>query len=278
VATALSEVTGWNETSLQVPLGAGLVGLGLVLGRRLRPRVDRFFFPERAALQKGVARLLRDLAHCQSPTQVIELVETRVTEASRPTRATSLIRKKHTTAPSDDHRPGSPMAIPLQSPIVQGLEADPSPRMAEESDDPTLARMGAIIVLGPKRSGDIYTATEHTLLNSVCERASAALLRLRDAASLAAERSRGDLLEGEKSAAEQVNESRARFLAAASHDLRQPLHALGLFASTLSERTQEEDAPELVSRIQQSTESLSTMMDLLLDMSMSSRARSIPPF
>jgi signal transduction histidine kinase len=153
--------------------------------------------------------------------------------------------------------------------------------MVEESDDPTLARMEArlllplrsgndlvaIIVLGPKRSADIYTTTERTLLNSVCERASAAILRLRDAASLAAERSRGDLLENEKSAAEHVNESRARFLAAASHDLRQPLHALGLFASTLSERIGEEDAPELVSRIQQSTESLSTMMDSLLDMS-----------
>ena len=44
--------------------------------------------------------------------------------------------------------------------------------------------LAAIIVLGPKRSGDIYTATEITLLNSVCERASAALLSMRDAASL----------------------------------------------------------------------------------------------
>lgn len=280
-ATALAGVTGWTSANLQVPLGAGLVGLGLVLGRRLRPRVDRFFFPERAALQEGVARLLRDLAHCRNPTQVIRLVETRITAAARPTRSTLLTRKAYGMTSSAKHQPEPPMTIPLQSPIVRGLEADPSPRLIEESEDPTLARLEArlllplrsgndlmaIIVLGPKRSGDIYTATERTLLDSVCERASAALLSLRDAASLAAERSRGDILEGEKSAAEHVNESRARFLAAASHDLRQPLHALGLFASTLSERIDEEDAPALVSRIQQSTASLSTMMDALLDMS-----------
>ena len=74
-----------------------------------------------------------------------------------------------------------------------------------------------------------------------------------------------DLLESLKEQAESTNESRARFLAAASHDLRQPLHALGLFASALSERIREEDAPELDRRIQNSTESLSGMLDALLD-------------
>ncbi|MBW2387576.1 MAG: hybrid sensor histidine kinase/response regulator, partial [Deltaproteobacteria bacterium] len=280
-AAALSEIIGWNATSLQVPLAAGLVGLGLMLGRRLRPQVDRVFFPERAALQEGVARLLRDLAHCRSAAEVIQLVEVRVAAAGRPTRSTLLVRSPHAMVSADERHPGSPIALPLENPITRRLEADPSPLMLDESDDQTLApleaklllplrsgnELAAIIVLGPKRSGDIYTATELTLLNSVCERASAALLSMRDAASLEVERSRGDLLEGAKSAAEQVNQSRARFLAAASHDLRQPLHALGLFASTLSERIREEDAPELVSRIQQSTASLSTMMDSLLDMS-----------
>ena len=36
-----------------------------------------------------------------------------------------------------------------------------------------------------------------------------------------------------KEAAEQANIAKSRFLAAASHDLRQPLHALGLFVQAL---------------------------------------------
>ena len=49
-----------------------------------------------------------------------------------------------------------------------------------------------------------------------------------------------------RDAAEAANVAKSRFLAAASHDLRQPLHALGLFASALAERrrrTPEQAAP-----------------------------------
>src|SRR6185312_9788601 len=41
-------------------------------------------------------------------------------------------------------------------------------------------------------------------------------------------------LERAKAEAEQATEAKSRFLAAASHDLRQPLHALTLFARALS--------------------------------------------
>ena len=47
--------------------------------------------------------------------------------------------------------------------------------------------------------------------------------------------------------AESANRAKSRFLAAASHDLRQPLHALGLFADALPGHTRDDEGRERVS-------------------------------
>ena len=52
-----------------------------------------------------------------------------------------------------------------------------------------------------------------------------------------------------RDAAETADRSKSRFLAAASHDLRQPLHALGLFAARLGDRTRDPEDTALVQRI-----------------------------
>ena len=70
-----------------------------------------------------------------------------------------------------------------------------------------------------------------------------------------------------KDAAEAANRAKSRFLAAASHDLRQPLHALGMFSQTLTERTREPDAQVLAQRISTSVTSLETLLSALLDIS-----------
>ena len=61
--------------------------------------------------------------------------------------------------------------------------------------------------------------------------------------------------------------SKSRFLAAASHDLRQPLHAMTLFVSALSRRLKEGEAAELVGDVESSLRSLRAMIDTLLDIS-----------
>jgi signal transduction histidine kinase len=61
--------------------------------------------------------------------------------------------------------------------------------------------------------------------------------------------------------------SKSRFLAAASHDLRQPLHAMTLFVSALSRRVQASETAELVGNIDSSLRSLRAMIDTLLDIS-----------
>jgi signal transduction histidine kinase len=67
--------------------------------------------------------------------------------------------------------------------------------------------------------------------------------------------------------AEQANQSKSKFLATASHDLRQPLQALRLFAETLQEIAKEPKTLKLAGQINKSVNSLVEMFDDLLDVS-----------
>ncbi|HMX12230.1 MAG TPA: HAMP domain-containing sensor histidine kinase, partial [Burkholderiaceae bacterium] len=73
--------------------------------------------------------------------------------------------------------------------------------------------------------------------------------------------------EAARSQAEEANRAKTRFLAAASHDLRQPLHALALFAETLRQRAQEDDTAQLAGSIAESVALLETLFGELLDLS-----------
>lgn len=75
------------------------------------------------------------------------------------------------------------------------------------------------------------------------------------------------MLKEEKERAEQANLAKSRFLAAASHDLRQPLHALGLFAAALTERLGTAEAPVLVEHIKRGVGALAGLLNALLDIS-----------
>ena len=79
-----------------------------------------------------------------------------------------------------------------------------------------------------------------------------------------------DLLEDvrrQKAAAEQANVAKSRFLAAASHDLRQPVHALGMFVSALRAREMDAEAQRLVAHLDGSVEALDSLFVALLDVS-----------
>jgi signal transduction histidine kinase/CheY-like chemotaxis protein len=64
-----------------------------------------------------------------------------------------------------------------------------------------------------------------------------------------------------------ANEAKTRFVAAASHDLRQPIHALALFVGELRASELPADAATLTGRIESSVESLEALLDALLDLS-----------
>ncbi len=63
-----------------------------------------------------------------------------------------------------------------------------------------------------------------------------------------------------------ANRDKSRFLAAVSHDLRQPLHALDLFHGSLATRLTHEDQRHLLEMARQSSASLGEMLGELIDM------------
>jgi len=74
-------------------------------------------------------------------------------------------------------------------------------------------------------------------------------------------------LQREKVAAEQANAAKSRFLAAASHDLRQPVHALSLFVAAMRPRKMDDEASELLDHIDDSVRAMSGLFNGLLDIS-----------
>ncbi len=76
-----------------------------------------------------------------------------------------------------------------------------------------------------------------------------------------------DDLRLQKDRAEEANISKSRFLASASHDLRQPIHALGLFIGALRPRRMDGEARQLVDHIAGSVSALDDLFAALLDIS-----------
>jgi len=71
--------------------------------------------------------------------------------------------------------------------------------------------------------------------------------------------------EDAKRLAEEANATKTRFVAAASHDLLQPLNAARLFASTLGERTEDPSVVEIAERIDSSMRAAEEVLDDMLD-------------
>lgn len=74
-------------------------------------------------------------------------------------------------------------------------------------------------------------------------------------------------LRARKDDAERATLAKSRFLAAASHDLRQPMHALGLFIAELAQHKHSAEVRRLVERIAASAGAIENLLDSLLDIS-----------
>lgn len=66
---------------------------------------------------------------------------------------------------------------------------------------------------------------------------------------------------------ENANREKSRFLASASHDLRQPLHAISLFTSVLERSPLDSDSTQTVARLSHSVRLLNQSLDTMLDIS-----------
>jgi len=80
-------------------------------------------------------------------------------------------------------------------------------------------------------------------------------------------RNAADALETAKRQAQIANIAKSRFLAAASHDLRQPLQTLNLLRAQLAKTAEGESTQKLIARLQEGINSMSGMLNTLLDVS-----------
>jgi two-component system, sensor histidine kinase len=71
--------------------------------------------------------------------------------------------------------------------------------------------------------------------------------------------------EDARSEAEVANRAKTQFFTAASHDLRQPLHAMGLFAEALRQKNHDAEVAHLVNSINESVDALEGLFSELLD-------------
>jgi signal transduction histidine kinase len=76
-----------------------------------------------------------------------------------------------------------------------------------------------------------------------------------------------DKLREQKDRAEQAARAKTQFLASASHDLRQPVHALALFADALSHEVNTPKGKNLMNNLSRSVESIDELLTSLLDIS-----------
>ncbi|MBI5891704.1 MAG: response regulator [Nitrosomonadales bacterium] len=76
-----------------------------------------------------------------------------------------------------------------------------------------------------------------------------------------------DSLRVQKQVADDANLAKSKFLAAASHDLRQPIHAQGLFLEVLSRTEQTPHQQELVASARAASEASGELLNALLDFS-----------
>jgi signal transduction histidine kinase/CheY-like chemotaxis protein len=275
LAHAASVGFGMDATAAQVLCALALAALVVPFGGRLRTTIERTFFAERHAFERGMQQLLRDLSACDDAGQICTLVAERVATLLRPDHLVLYVRSGETFRPALVRGAATPATLAASDlerrpgPVtVLGSHAAPGGAAAElevrlhQGDVLT-----AVLRLGPKRSGDIYTSTDVTLLGAVAEKASSELLRCRDAETIQRGQAHVDALRAEKEEVHRSNLAKSRFLAAAGHDLRQPLHAIGLLTSALAGRAHDPETQRLVANLEHSTHALEEMFDGLLDIS-----------
>jgi signal transduction histidine kinase/CheY-like chemotaxis protein len=76
-----------------------------------------------------------------------------------------------------------------------------------------------------------------------------------------------EALREKKEEAEMATLSKSRFLAAASHDLRQPTHALGMFVARLAQLSHAPETKGLIKSLESSVQAMQDLLDALLDVS-----------
>jgi class 3 adenylate cyclase len=206
LAEASANLAGLNPFVGQVTLSLLLAAVVIPAHRRLRPQIDRLFFQERFNIDRGIEALLRKLSECSGPSELTERVGTTLQRIFRPDACVIYARVEQSYAPVFVEGRTVPPAFSGTGPMIATLRdrdvplatRDPAgrhepgelsafDRAALETLDAALVvpvrrneNLLAFVCLGGKRSGDVYTTTDVTLLTALAEKVSSELTRFED--------------------------------------------------------------------------------------------------
>ncbi|MGE0825535.1 MAG: hypothetical protein AB7G75_16975 [Candidatus Binatia bacterium] len=199
---AASQIFGLSPGSGQVVF-TSVFALFVIPGHGyLRPQIERIFFAERYALERGVADLLQTLPECTDQHELLAHMGERLHNLLRPescviyeqsgTTYPPLFVKGSIVPPVFDGRSGLWGAVQTRNAYADEEEWRRSARVVLRPSERAVLdrlRIGFVVplgqtkpppfflVLGPKQSGDVYTATDATLLKNVAKTVSAQLER-----------------------------------------------------------------------------------------------------
>ena len=207
VAVAASAMLGLDPVLSQTAVALALAGVVVPAHRRLRPRLERVFFPERYAMDRGIEALLLDLSHSGGVEALLAQSGEGLDRLLRPESCAVFAHVGDTYVPVFARGRAIPPAFAAGSPLIAVLRTqgglltfdgashagaanalNPFDRAALETLEAAVVlsiRRGedlvAFLCLGPKRSGDVYTPTDVRLLAMVADKVSSELLRIEQA-------------------------------------------------------------------------------------------------
>jgi signal transduction histidine kinase len=142
-------------------------------------------------------------------------------------------------------------------PMVLRVATDPSPQ------GPALAGLIVVIFVLTMLMGRFFRLSSDKIIEFKVRSEHLAAQLQREKA--AAEEARA-VAEQARQAAETANRGKTQFFSAASHDLRQPLHAMVLFAEALRQKNRDPDVAQLINSINGSVDALEGLFSELLDL------------
>ncbi len=191
-----------DPTIAQATLSLLAAGLLLFTRSTIEPRLADLLFVERRAFERGVRELWSEMSRCEKPADLFDHLGRRLRQLLDPVCTTIYAPADAVLAPVFADGPAFAPAFALESPLVQTLELFAGPlssrrlrrrgvaslgeaeaaaldAMGVEMLVPVLSdgQIGALICLGEKRSGDVFTDTEVVLLGTVADHAALQLQR-----------------------------------------------------------------------------------------------------
>jgi signal transduction histidine kinase len=142
-------------------------------------------------------------------------------------------------------------------------------KLSRRLSQPMLNMAAAVQRIGRGEEGVRVEGSNIEVLNALASGLNDTAARLEDAKHNLQARvdAATEELRQKKEEAEQADRAKTRFLAAASHDLRQPMQALGMFASALEHSGSEKERLDLAHQIAQASNAMADLLDALLDIS-----------